>query len=225
MKIATLIMVVICTNGCIDQDHPDSYKTEQSVEQIYGQPSVVDTTFTQTIIRHKSDGTYEFIEKTITLAQELAENEAREMRGAGFLVAEPNAQDPSCAGTSEWLYDQPGFVGNRICFSHPNFNCELHDLSLFTRTHVSCPLLPFPEPLPWARGDGPGAGACVVSDPVNVNRVRSIWTGSSGQPGVWFFDDNSLGGTLRSSYTGTFIKYPDISTPGRYIWTCGSPLH
>jgi hypothetical protein len=226
MKRFIFVMMMICAGGCIEQGEPDPEQAGRpSDRDAIGAPAD-DTAYTETIVSRRADGTYEIEERPITLAQELTENEAREAGGGGASVAESNALDPGCSGSSEWLYDQPGFVGNRICFSHPTYNCETYDLSMFTRTRISCFFAPGGlESLPWARGDWWDHGYCESLGEINTNRVRSIWTGYSADPGVWFYDDTSLGGGLRSAFTGAYVQYPDVSTPGRYIQTCGSKLN
>jgi hypothetical protein len=228
MKRFHCVMFILCVAGCVDVAEPAPEETTTdppaSSEESGTEASNPDAVYTQTIVSVTPEGRYEITHASITLAQQLAEHAVREAYRDGLSVADSSFIDPGCAGSSEWLYDQPGLVGNRICFSHPTFNCMVHDLSQFTRTTVPCPLSPFREPLPWARASGLSPSLCVVSDPVNTNRVRSIWTGSSAQPGVFFFDDQSLGGSLRSSFTGTFVQYRSVNTPGRYIQTCGARL-
>lgn len=221
MKIMLTVSLAMCLSGCVE--HIQS--SDESEDQAELKIDVDGTTYTQTRVRWKQDGSFEVAHAPISLAQELAENSAREARATGAFVGEPAAHDPFCDPNSEWLYDQPNFVGNRICFSHPAFNCELHDLAQFVRFQAFCPLLGFSEADFWAGVPGIITGVCLAHAGLNVNRVRSIWTGASASPGVWFFDDPSLGGTLRSVFSGTFVRYPNVQTPGRSIWTCGSPLH
>jgi len=226
MKAFMFVIMMICTSGCIEQEQPDPERAGQPPDRDAMGAPAEDTVYTETIVSRKADGTVEIQERPITLAQELAQNEARKAGGVELSVVGSNAVDPGCAVTSEWLYDQPGFVGNRICFSHPMYNCESHDISLFTRTRIPCFFAPGGmDSLPWAKGDWWDHGYCESHGEINSNRVRSIWTGDSTHPGVLFFDDVSLGGGLRSIFGGAYVQYPDVSTPGRYIQTCGANLN
>jgi hypothetical protein len=80
--------------------------------------------FTSTSVQLDPDGTSVVKRTTITLAQELAENAAREASrksststdGVGS-VLEAIYVDSGCAGASLWIYDQPNELGNRLCLN------------------------------------------------------------------------------------------------------------
>jgi hypothetical protein len=210
------IAVVAFAASCVASPEPSSEPQDTNGEL---------TVYTQTIVTKKEDGTLEVTSKPITLAEEIAENKIREASAAGEFVPVPYHLDPGCAGASDWLYDQPkaisGFVGNRICFNHPSLDCNFDDLTQFARVNISCGG-GVVVTLRWAGGVF-GCPFMGVSNPVpnNLNFVRSIWTGNPG--GVTFLNDSSIG-PVQGSYVGNFVQYPDVSTSGRYVRTCGPAL-
>jgi hypothetical protein len=76
---------------------------------------VADTdVFTETVVTLQPDGTSSTVARPITAAEERA---IAARIGTAHGTAEPLIQqDPSC-GSGFWLYDQPNYVGNRICFT------------------------------------------------------------------------------------------------------------
>jgi hypothetical protein len=76
--------------------------------------------FTSTSIQVNADGTTVVKQTPITLAQELAENAAREAshptsaNGVGS-TSEAIVRDTGCFASSLWLYDHTNRTGNRLC--------------------------------------------------------------------------------------------------------------
>jgi hypothetical protein len=87
-----------------------------------------DDVFTVQVARVNADKSVTIIsEHQITRAQEIQENEARKngtlpVRGrdsAGLSIDSVNT-DSNCAGSDNWLYDQTGDQGNRLCLYGTN---------------------------------------------------------------------------------------------------------
>lgn len=265
-KLTTLSVVVTLATGCaLPADPQDSSETSAPTEDSSkgaqdapaksapaasndSEVAALDTVFMQTIVTMTEDGSEQVTSEPITLAQEIEENRIREMIADGIRVPQTRALDSSCNGNSEWLYDQPSFVGNRICFSHPGdgsnrpyVNIDEHDLASYPRGSYVCgsttyttywaggisgctPVFTFPP-----NGSPPRYLPTYRSD--SVNSVRSIWTGTSPSPGdsgVWF-NDEAYGGPpfylryfiLRASFPGSQVQYPNETPTGRFVTTKG----
>src|SRR5262249_36143736 len=80
-----------------------------------GAPVADDASFTETAVVVHADGTRTVTQQPLTAAKEREQNAAR----ATYFASRGQAKvilDSACAPRSFWLYDQPGEVGNRICF-------------------------------------------------------------------------------------------------------------
>jgi hypothetical protein len=101
--------------------------------------------FTETIVRTGADGAPIVTYRIITAAEERAQNAARDRTTSGApqpldIVVDPPTEDPTCAPTDLWIYDQPNFSGNRLCLrpgNHPETNWE-SDIALHTLTRWLC---------------------------------------------------------------------------------------
>ncbi len=101
-----LIAIVLSVTACTTAPSAASDAAAPAVEP---SSSPDDAVFTETEVWLDPDGTSRVETRPITAAQEHAV--AARIGGAQPLIA----QDLSC-GSSFWLYDQPYYAGNRICF-------------------------------------------------------------------------------------------------------------
>lgn len=188
-----------------------------------------ESVFTETIVTIDEHGNETVVSRPITLERELEEARLRAAIANGAVVAHERALDSFCYGNSEWLYDQPNLVGNRICFSHPVTYSDRHDLTAYPRGTIVCggttyttywaggiagcmPRLPPLAPIPYLRSN-------------NTNSVRSIYTGLSNpsvKSGVWFYNEDN---TPATAYTGVYVQHLDVTPVGRYVDTLGLEIH
>src|SRR5579862_6374904 len=104
-----LSIVVAALAGCAEPAVP----SDAGPSPVAIAPPVPDeTVFRETAVMLSPDGTYEVHEGTVTAGVERAENDRRDRGG----ITPDTDQDPNCATSSFWLYDQPNRTGNRICF-------------------------------------------------------------------------------------------------------------
>jgi hypothetical protein len=179
--------------------------------------------YTETVVSKNPDGTTEVRTRQISLADEIAENALREAIAAGAPVRNTMGYDSGCAGTSNWLYDQTGLTGNRICFNFPAYQCDRNNLNLYARGPTfSCNGRTY-QPL-WAGGPkfcDPFSGGASWALP-DSNEVRSLWTGYPQTSGIAFYTKY---GVFNSQYTGANQQYSNVTPYGRDVQTCGQPLN
>lgn len=109
MRVCAFGLMVGC--GGVPEDAPTEASERQEQEEL----------LTQTIIRALPDGTRSQETTLITRREQLAQLEAREalLRRLGDGVRQQDlddlAIDGGCAGSSLWLFDQTGLMGNQLC--------------------------------------------------------------------------------------------------------------
>jgi hypothetical protein len=124
-----------------------------------GSDSDPNQVFRSTHVHVNADGTTVVEETTITLAQELAENAAREAardpspqtstssNGVGS-TSQAISRDGGCSLNSLWLYDQFNSTGNRICFT----GTGSASLNAYTRKCTPGSQYSYPTCYTWSGG-------------------------------------------------------------------------
>jgi hypothetical protein len=229
VKLATLAPLTALAVACAAPTDPQDSASEVAPSTTLEAEAVSpDDVFTDTIVDVKEDGSYDIKTKLVTLAERQAEIKIREAIAAGIPVERTLAWDSGCASSSHWLYDQPNtpLTANRICFRHPAYDCDTHDLSQFTRGTITCGGSTYTTR--WAGGIvgcGP-LGIPTFAATTDLNAVRSIWTGSNAPSGkidaVSFYNQN---GTFQNQYIGTNTQFPNVSTSGRDVKLCGKIIN
>lgn len=126
-------------------------------EPVVASTDQTDQSITRTIVELNGLGKETVRTETISLSEQRAEIEARKAmmerrsRGEAEPLRQAITKDAGCAGSSWWLFDQPGLAGNEICFS----GAGVVDLSSYRR------------------------GRCFLSKTCNTWKaaVRSYWGG------------------------------------------------
>lgn len=111
MRVCAVGLMVGC-GGTLEEDAPADAPEGQEQDEL----------FTQTIVRALPDGTQSQETTLITRREQLAQLEAREallrrLGGDGVTQQDLDdlAVDGGCAGSSLWLFDKTGLVGNQLC--------------------------------------------------------------------------------------------------------------
>ncbi len=143
-------------------------------------PPSVESEFYESIVNVEADRLTIRIQP-ITLDQERADRVAREVSAEALTI-----RDMSCAGSSLWLYDRPGALGNRICFQGfaPLEKKDTYvDLSSIPRLWGAVGIGPRQPLAYWDITTGsywPGVSAGVLAD--ELTRIGSFLYGVDAPP-------------------------------------------
>lgn len=156
---------------------PDNNADENAAEQNGGESSGPTTdqgaVYEETAVTTHADGSVSMRHRLVTKAQQIREREldeqARDAAAKGIKLEQMQiAQDSFCASTSLSMWDQPNYVGNRICFSGTGTT----DLALYTRGSCVCSGTICPK---WYGKSYSGCSGSLGSS----NFVRSLKAGNS----------------------------------------------